>query len=60
MKLSLSKVIDRPPPVVWQFLVINHIRNHPRWDPPLHVQCAEATGLESLAGCLATAIAGCG
>jgi uncharacterized protein YndB with AHSA1/START domain len=38
MKLSLSKVIDRPPPVVWQFLVIDHIRNHPRWDPNMNVR----------------------
>ena len=38
MKLSISKVIDRPPPVVWQFLVIDHIRNHPRWDSNMNVQ----------------------
>ena len=38
MKLSLSKVIDRPPPVVWQFLVIDHLRNHPRWDPNMSLR----------------------
>jgi hypothetical protein len=38
MKLSLSKVIDRPPPVVWQFLVIDHVRNHPRWDPKMELR----------------------
>lgn len=32
MKLAVSKVINRPPAVVFQFYAVNHLRNHPRWD----------------------------
>lgn len=38
MKLSVSKVIDRPPAVVWQFYAVNHLRNHPRWDPNMELR----------------------
>src|SRR5829696_5721002 len=38
MKLSLSKVIDRPPAVVWQFFAVDHLRNHPRWDPMMELR----------------------
>ena len=38
MKLSVSKEIARPPEVVWQFLVIDHVRNHPRWDPNMELR----------------------
>ncbi|MBA2632234.1 MAG: SRPBCC family protein [Chloroflexi bacterium] len=38
MKLSVSKVIDRPPAVVWQFYAVNHLQNHPRWDPKMELQ----------------------
>jgi hypothetical protein len=38
MKLSLSKVIDRPPAVVWQFFAVDHLRNHPRWDPKMELR----------------------
>jgi len=32
MKFTVSAVIDRPVAVVWQFVAIDHVRNHPRWD----------------------------
>jgi uncharacterized protein YndB with AHSA1/START domain len=38
MKLSVSKVIDRPPSVVWQFYAVDHLRNHPRWDPKMELR----------------------
>jgi uncharacterized protein YndB with AHSA1/START domain len=38
MKLSLSKVIDRPPTAVWQFFAVDHLRNHPRWDPKMELR----------------------
>lgn len=38
MKLSVSTVIDRPPAVVWQFFAVNHVRNHPRWDPKMELR----------------------
>ena len=38
MKLSVSKVIDRPPAVVWQFFAVDHLRNHPRWDPKMELR----------------------
>jgi uncharacterized glyoxalase superfamily protein PhnB len=38
MKIELSEVIDRPPPVVFQFFAVEHVRNHPRWDPKMELQ----------------------
>jgi len=38
LKLSVSKVVDRPPAVVWQFLAVDHVRNHPRWDPRMELR----------------------
>lgn len=38
MKLSVSTVIDRPPAVVWDFFAVNHVRNHPRWDPKMKLR----------------------
>lgn len=31
--ISLSQVIERRPEVVFAFVAVNHVRNHPRWDP---------------------------
>jgi hypothetical protein len=41
MKLEVSVVIDRPPAVVFDFYAVNHVRNHPRWDP--HMQLTQLT-----------------
>ena len=38
MKLELSQVIDRPPAVVFRFIVVDHVRNHPRWDPNMQLE----------------------
>ncbi|MDQ0618351.1 SRPBCC family protein [Arthrobacter globiformis] len=37
MKIEVSVVIDRPPAVVFEFYVVNHVRNHPRWDPNIQL-----------------------
>ena len=38
MHLEVSKVIDRPPSVVFDFYAVNHLRNHPRWDPKMELR----------------------
>jgi uncharacterized protein YndB with AHSA1/START domain len=38
VKIELSQVIDRPPAVVFHFIVVDHVRNHPRWDPKMELQ----------------------
>ena len=37
MQVELSQEFDRPPSVVFRFLVIDHIANHPRWDPQMEL-----------------------
>jgi hypothetical protein len=37
MRVELSQVFDRPPSVVFEFIVVDHIRNHPRWDPQVEL-----------------------
>ena len=38
MKIELSQVIDRPPAEVFQFIAVDHVRNHPRWDPKMELE----------------------
>lgn len=38
MKLDRSIVISRPPSVVFDFVAVNHLHNHPRWDPHMELQ----------------------
>ena len=38
MELELSRVIDRPPAVVFDFYAVNHLHNHPRWDPKMELR----------------------
>lgn len=38
MKLELSTVIDKPPTVVFDFFAVNHVHNHPRWDPHMELE----------------------
>ncbi len=38
MELSVSQVIDRTPEVVFDFVAVNHLRNHPRWDPKMELE----------------------
>jgi len=37
MQVELSQEFDRPPSVVFRFLVVDHIANHPRWDPQMEL-----------------------
>ena len=38
MKLDRSIVINKPPSVVFDFVAVNHLRNHPRWDPHMELR----------------------
>ena len=38
VKLQLSQVIDRPVADVFRFFAIEHVRNHPRWDPLMRLE----------------------
>ena len=38
MRVEVSTVIDRPPPDVWRFYAVEHVRNHPRWDPDMELE----------------------
>lgn len=32
-RIEVSEEIERPVPVVFKFFAVDHVRNHPRWDP---------------------------
>jgi hypothetical protein len=38
MNIKVSEVIDRSPEVVFQFVGVEHIRNHPRWDTKMELE----------------------
>ena len=38
MILELSRRIGRPPAEVFHFVAIDHVRNHPRWDPLMELE----------------------
>lgn len=38
MKVQVSIEIDRPVGDVWHFWAIEHVRNHPRWDPDIELE----------------------
>jgi hypothetical protein len=38
MRLELTTFIDRPPADVFRFYAVEHVRNHPRWDPDMHLE----------------------
>jgi len=38
VKVKLSKIIDRPVTEVFDFFARQHVRNHPRWDPDMHLE----------------------
>jgi hypothetical protein len=35
MEVHASTTIDRPLPDVWRWYAVDHVRNHPRWDPDM-------------------------
>ena len=38
VRLQTSLVVDRPVSKVFDFMAINHVRNHPRWDPDIQLE----------------------
>ena len=38
MRIEASAAIERPVPVVWEFYAVNHVENHPRWDPSIELE----------------------
>jgi uncharacterized protein YndB with AHSA1/START domain len=36
-QFKVSQVIDRPVEKVFQFYAVEHVRNHPRWDPDIEL-----------------------
>jgi uncharacterized protein YndB with AHSA1/START domain len=38
MRVELTQVIDRPVAEVFGFIATDHVRNHPRWDPNMHLE----------------------
>lgn len=37
MNVERSILIERPPAIVFEFYAVDHIRNHPRWDPGMEL-----------------------
>ena len=38
MDVQVSTGVDRPVGDVWRFYAEEHVRNHPRWDPDMHLE----------------------
>src|SRR5687768_14155924 len=38
MKIEVSEVVDRPVADVFRFYAVEHVRNHPRWDPDMQLE----------------------
>jgi hypothetical protein len=38
MKIEVSELIGRPPADVFRFIAVEHVRNHPRWDPKMELE----------------------
>jgi hypothetical protein len=36
--VQVSTEVDRPVGDVWRFYATEHVRNHPRWDPDMHLE----------------------
>jgi hypothetical protein len=47
MEIQVSEHIDRPIADVWRFYAVEHVRNHPRRDPKMHLD-ARVGGLGAL------------
>ena len=37
VQIKYAQVIDRPVEKVFHFMVVEHVRNHPRWDPDIEL-----------------------
>lgn len=38
MRISVATRIDRPVADVWRWYAVDHVRNHPRWDPDMQLE----------------------
>lgn len=38
MRVEAFQIIDRPVATVFRFYAHDHVRNHPRWDPMMHLE----------------------
>jgi uncharacterized protein YndB with AHSA1/START domain len=38
MRIEASTTIARPVADVWEFYAVNHVENHPRWDPSIELE----------------------
>jgi uncharacterized protein YndB with AHSA1/START domain len=38
VKIEVSRELDRPVADVWRFYAVEHVRNHPRWDPDMELE----------------------
>jgi hypothetical protein len=38
LEIQVSKEIDKPVADVWRFYAVEHVHNHPRWDPDMHLE----------------------
>lgn len=38
MKITVSTTVDRPIHHVWRWYAVEHVRNHPRWDPEMELE----------------------
>ncbi len=36
-KIETTEIIDRPLADVFRFYAVEHVRNHPRWDPDIEL-----------------------
>jgi uncharacterized protein YndB with AHSA1/START domain len=36
--VQVSTEVDRPVADVWRFYAVEQVRNHPRWDPDMHLE----------------------
>ncbi len=38
MRVEVSQLIHKPVADVWRFYAVDHVRNHPRWDPNMELE----------------------
>lgn len=38
MRITVTTTVDRPVSDVWRWYAVDHVRNHPRWDPEMELQ----------------------
>jgi hypothetical protein len=40
MEIQETTIIGRPLATVWDFCIVHHIENHPRWDPSVELEAS--------------------